>query len=167
MDCLEIHYIFDCKPRLIKFLFIISCGYWSMAAYNQGRLSFPIFLLYWTVQMTLSPSLSTFCRPSSVSHAILFGITSSQEGLWRTEGSYSSHSQASLPGLPTNAKRASTRKYLRCLGDLCSSGAYNQGRLTLNFDTISCGLLSRAANNRVNTVHTYSSRSSTWIVLTL
>jgi len=41
--------------------------------------------------------------------------------------------QASLPGLRINAKRASTRNYLRGLGNLCSSAAYNQGRLTLIF----------------------------------
>jgi len=34
-------------------------------------------------------------------------------------------------GCQLNAKRASTRKYLRGLGDLLSSAAYNQGRLTI------------------------------------
>jgi len=58
--------------------------------------------------------------------------------------------QASLSGLRINAKRAITRKYLRGLGNLCSSAAHNQ--LTFVFNTISCGLRSRAAYNRVNTV---------------
>jgi len=31
------------------------------------------------------------------------------------------------------AKSASTRRYLRSFGNLCSSAAYNQGRLTLFF----------------------------------
>jgi len=36
-------------------------------------------------------------------------------------------------GCQLNTKHASTQKYLRCLGNLCWSAAYNQGRLTLNF----------------------------------
>jgi len=39
--------------------------------------------------------------------------------------------------------------HLRCLGNLCSSAVYNQGQLTLIFNTISCGLQSKVANNRV------------------
>ena len=46
----------------------------------------------------------------------------------------------------TYAKRATTHKYLRGGDNFCSSAAYN------NFNTISCGLQSRAANNRINAV---------------
>jgi len=38
-----------------------------------------------------------------------------------------------LTVLRINAKYAGTRKYLRGIGNLCSSEAYNQGRLTLIF----------------------------------
>jgi len=55
-------------------------------------------------------------------------------------------------GCQLNAKCASTRKCLKGLGNLRSSAVYNQGRLTLFFDTIPCGLQSRVANNRINTV---------------
>jgi len=34
-------------------------------------------------------------------------------------------------GYQLHAKSASTRKYPRCSGSLCSSAAYNQGRLTI------------------------------------
>jgi len=44
----------------------------------------------------------------------------------------------------------------RGLGNLCSSAVYNQGQLTLIFDTIAFGLPSKAAKNRVNTAGTYS-----------
>jgi len=74
----------------------------------------------------------------------------SQEGLWWTERSCSCIS--TLAGLRIKAKHASARKYLRRLGNLCSNAVYNQGRLTLIFYTISCGLHLKAANNRVNTV---------------
>jgi len=60
--------------------------------------------------------------------------------------------EASLPGLRINAKSGSARKYLRGLGNLCSSAAYNHRRLTLIFNTIPCGLKSRAAYNRINAV---------------
>jgi len=33
-------YLLGCKPRLIIFFFIISCGLQSKAAYNRGRLTF-------------------------------------------------------------------------------------------------------------------------------
>jgi len=39
--------------------------------------------------------------------------------------------------------------HLRGLGNLCSSAVYNQGQLTLIFNTISCDLQSKGANNRV------------------
>jgi len=38
--------------------------------------------------------------------------------------------------------------HLRGLGNLCSSAVYDQGQLTLIFNTISWGLQSKAANNR-------------------
>jgi len=47
-----------------------------------------------------------------------------------------------------NAKRASTEKYLKGIGSLSSSVAYNQGQVTLIFNTISCGLQSRMADNK-------------------
>jgi len=92
--------------------------------------------------MTLGLSLATLFS-TKLSFHILFSLASrahpSHEGLWWTEGSCS---EASLPGLRINAKRASTRKYLRGLGNLCSRAAYinfltpfraayNQGRLTI------------------------------------
>jgi len=40
------------------------------------------------------------------------------------------------------------------VGNLCSSAVYDQGQPTLIFDTISCGLQSKADNNRVNTAGT-------------
>jgi len=48
--------------------------------------------------------------------------------------------------------------YLSGSGELCSRelfsrAANNQGPLTLIFETISCGLQTRAANNRINTVY--------------
>jgi len=43
---------------------------------------------------------------------------------------------ASLPGLPIERETCYTRKYLRGLGNLCSSEAYNQARITLFFKTI-------------------------------
>jgi len=55
-------------------------------------------------------------------------------------------------------KRTSTRTprmHLRGLGNLCSSAGYNQRQLTLiGTNTISCGLQSKTANNRVNTACT-------------
>jgi len=42
-----------------------------------------------------------------------------------------------------------SRMHLRGLGSLCSSAVCNQGKPTLIFNTISCGLQSQAANNRV------------------
>ena len=50
-----------------------------------------------------------------------------------------------------NRKRANARKYLRGFGDLCSSVACNQGPVTLIFNTTTCRLQPRAANNRINT----------------
>jgi len=44
--------------------------------------------------------------------------------------------------------------HLRGLDNLCSSAVYNQGQLTLILNTISCGLQSKAANNRVNSAGT-------------
>jgi len=45
--------------------------------------------------------------------------------------------------------------HVRGLGNLCSSAVYNQGQLTsMIINTISCGLQSKAANNRVNTAGT-------------
>jgi len=38
--CIWTSYLFDCKPQLINFFS------WFHAAYNQGRLTFFIFLLY-------------------------------------------------------------------------------------------------------------------------
>jgi len=38
---------------------------------------------------------------------------------------------AYVTGVAKNAKRGSMRKYLRGLGKLCSSSAYNHGRLTI------------------------------------
>jgi len=58
-----------------------------------------------------------------------------------------------------NGKRTSTRTsrmHFGGLGNLCSSVVYNQGQLTLIFNTISCGLQSKAANNRVNSAGTQS-----------
>jgi len=46
--------------------------------------------------------------------------------------------------------------HFRGLGNLCSSAVYNQGQLTLIFNTVSCGLQSKASNNRVNTAGTYN-----------
>ena len=46
--------------------------------------------------------------------------------------------------------------HLRGLGNLCSIAVYNKKQLTLIFNTISCGLQSKAAKNRVNTVGTRS-----------
>ena len=63
--------------------------------------------------------------------------------LWWTEGT---------SGLPTNAKRASTRKYLKGSGNLSSSAAYNQERLTLLLQHHFCGFQSRAVNNQIKTV---------------
>ena len=40
---------------------------------------------------------------------------------------------------------------IRDLDNLCLSAVYNQGQLTLIFNTISCGLQSKAAKNWVNT----------------
>jgi len=42
-----------------------------------------------------------------------------------------------------------SRMHLRGLSYLCSSVVYNQWRLTLIFDTISCGLQSKAATNQI------------------
>jgi len=63
-----------------------------------------------------------------------------------------------------NAKRASTRKYLRGWGNLCSSADYNEGQLTLMFNTISCSLQPRAANNQINTVGCPSSLGSSCVI---
>jgi len=46
--------------------------------------------------------------------------------------------------------------HLRGLDNLSSSAVYNQGQLTLILNTISCGLQSKAAKNRVNTAGTQS-----------
>jgi len=77
--------------------------------------------------MTLKLFLATFCERNSLH--ILFSSAShahlSQEGLWWTEGSCSGVSI--ITGLPR------TRMYLRILGILCSSAAYNQGWLALIF----------------------------------
>jgi len=73
---------------------------------------------------------------TKLSFHILFSSASrahpSQEGFWWTEGSCSGLSIITRgQGCQWNAKRASTRKYLRGFGNLCSSAAYNQGWLTL------------------------------------
>ena len=98
--------------------------------------------------MTLSLSLAMFCR-TLLSHSIFFSITctSVTEGLWWRAGSCSGVSKH-------HGKRTSTqmsRMHLIGLGNPCSSAVHNQGQLTLFFNTILCGLQSKAANNRVNT----------------
>ena len=72
------------------------------------------------VWMTLSFSLTKFCRPNIAFRILFF----SQVGLWRTEGSCSDENIAKVAN---NAKRASTLKYLCGLANLCSSAVYNQG----------------------------------------
>jgi len=59
-------YLFDYKPRLIKSFFILSCGLSSGSAYNQERFTFFISLPCRKVEMTLSLSSATFCRPNSL-----------------------------------------------------------------------------------------------------
>jgi len=44
--------------------------------------------------------------------------------------------------------------HLRGLGNLFSSADYNQGQLALIFNTISCGLQSKVANNRAHSAGT-------------
>jgi len=51
-------YLFDYKPRFIKFFSSFH------AAYNHGRLTFFILLFYRKLWMTLSLFLATFCRPN-------------------------------------------------------------------------------------------------------
>jgi len=72
------------------------------------------------VWMTLSFSLTKFCRPNIAFRILFF----SRVGLWRTEGSCSDENIAKVAN---NAKRASTLKYLCGLTNLCSSAVYNQG----------------------------------------
>jgi len=50
---LQLPYLFNFGPQLMKQFFIISCGFLSNAAYDQGWLSFFISLFYRKVQMTL------------------------------------------------------------------------------------------------------------------
>jgi len=108
-----------------KVFFIISCGLYSRVAYNHGGLHFFI-LSHWKALMTLSVFMATFCWPNSF--CILFNIIPSSEGLWWTEGSCSGVSITMR--VAKHAKRASMRKCVRGLGNLClkcsiqSSAAY-------------------------------------------
>ena len=84
---------------------------------------------------------------TKLSFRIQFSLASiaypSKQELWWTEGSCSGVNI--ITRVAKNTKHANAQKYLRGLGNLCSSVAYNQGRLTLIFNTISCSLQSKAA----------------------
>jgi len=83
--------------------------------------------------MTHSLPLATFFRKNA-----LFSFYSLQHHVHiHHRGDYDKQKavvvvQASLPALGINAKRASTRKYLTGLGNLCLSAACSQGRLRLH-----------------------------------
>jgi len=119
--------LFDCKPKLIKFFF----HFMRLINAIKGGLHF-IFL--YLIEKCTSSSVFPWLRfVNKLSFHILFSSASrvypSQEGLWRTEGSYSGVNI--ITRVAKNPKRVSARKYLRGLGNQCSRAAYNQGRLTL------------------------------------
>jgi len=92
---------------------------------------FPYRKVWTQTWMTLSLSLATLCRPNS-----LFTFYSLQHHVHiRHMMDYEQKAVVLVKhhyqGCQVNAKRASTRKYLRGLGNVCSSAACNQGRLTI------------------------------------
>ena len=82
----------------------------------------------------------SFC---TLFHHLTIMFTLVTGGLWWTEGSGSG--ETSLPELPQNVL---VRE--RGLGKLCSSAAYNRGRLTLFLTPFRAAY--KAVNNRINTV---------------
>ena len=113
---LHVYRIYTIVSRGLK-VFFSSCR----AAYI-----FP--LAYQKVLVTPSLSLAAFCWPNP--HFTLFFHSSasrahpSQEGLWQTEDNCSGES--SLTGLQIEHEACYTRKYLRGLGNVRWSPAYNQ-----------------------------------------
>jgi len=119
---IRLAYLFDCKPRLIKLFFSISCSL-HFYTLSKGLDDAKPFLGY-----VLSIKLSFLFIFSfySLQHHVHIP---SQEELWWTEGSFSGVSI--ITRVIKNAKRASKRMDVRSLGNLYLSAAYNRGRLTI------------------------------------
>jgi len=107
--------------------------------------------------MTLRLSLATFCRPDN-SFAFDF-LQHDVHIRHRTDYDKQKAVVVVIAYAPL-IRETNVREHGECiskgLGNLCSSAVYNQGQLTLIFNTISCGLQSKASNNRVNTAGTYN-----------
>ena len=82
--------------------------------------------------MTLSLSLATFFRPNS-----LFAFVSLQQHVYIRHRKYCDEQKAVVvvkhhyQGCQLNMKRAKTRKYVSCFGNLRWNAADNQGWLTI------------------------------------
>ena len=133
------------QAAVYKVYFIISCGLQSRAAY--------IFYSF-TLSQDINDAqsfLGKFCRPNYYS---AFDFLQHHVHIRHKRG-YDKKTTVVVVQQQHQwyGKRTSTRTsrmHLRGFGNLCSSTVYNQGQLTLIFNTISCGLQSKAANNRVN-----------------
>jgi len=110
--------VLDCKPWLIKAAYIFY-----LFTLLKGIDDTQSFLDY-----VLSTKL-TFCIllcSASPAHT-------SQEEVWWTEGSYSGVGIITKVANYTRNVLVYMWKYIRGLGNLCSSMAYNQGWLNINF----------------------------------
>ena len=120
---MKLPYLFDCKPWLIKFFFIISCGLRSRVAY--------IFLnliersQFTTFTCDAQPFLGYVLPTKLFLNYLLFSITPSQERLWWIEGNCGGVNVITRVG--KNTKRASMQNYVRGVVNLYLSAAYDQG----------------------------------------
>jgi len=115
-------YLFDCKPRLIKFFSSFRGAYIFFFSLSKGLGNAQSFLGY-NVLTKLSFRIVFSSAWRANVHA------PSQEGLWCTEDSFSGLSIITKHAI-LNAKRASIWKYLRGSGNLCSRAGY------INFSTL-------------------------------
>ena len=126
---LQLPYLLDCKPQLIKL-----CFYHFVRLIMEGGLHF--LFLYFSDSYRWPPSFLGYVSSTKPSFFAFYSLqhhvhTSSHEDC--DEQKAVVVVKASLPGLPTNAKRVSAWKYHRGVGNLCSSAAY------INFfNTVSC-----------------------------